>query len=445
METIFVYSPIVTPRHKYVVNWLLKERLQLDYKIVSDKAELGGARMVISYGQPFINSISIPMAGLLKEKGVQIAAPPKGEWEGLPTIYSYNDDHYTLPFDIFSAIFYLISRYEEYYKYTPDKHGRYPATSSILYKNGWLERPIVDEWVEEFRKLMVSHFEALIPLPAFAFRPTYDIDMAYSHLHKGAGRIAGAYLRALLHADMKQISLRTQVLKKKQKDPYDAFRWMRQLHKEYGYVPIYFVLSAKRTTDFDKNIHPQHPAMVRVIKNLVKEGSVGIHPSYYSDKDDTMAQEQAILAKVAGKGTSLSRQHYIKLVMPDTYEMLLRNNITEDFSMGYGSHLGFRAGTGSSFLWYDLSTEKISPLRVHPFCFMDSTAHYEAKLTIYQAFEKLEAMSKLLEETGSTLVTVFHNYSLGTDEIWKGWRQAYELFMYGKAQRRVNFDNAGVD
>ena len=198
---------------------------------------------------------------------------------------------------------------------------------------------------------------------------------------------------------------------------------------------MYFVLSAERTTRFDKNIHPLHPAMVRVIKNLVKEGHIGIHPSYYSAADDVLQREKAMLEKVAGCTTSVSRQHYIKATMPGTYRMLLANNIAEDYTMGYGTHLGFRAGTGNSFLWYDLERESVTALRIFPFCFMDTTAHYEMGLSTMQAFEQLQAMTRLLEQTGSLLITVFHNFSLGTDEEWRGWRQAYELFVHNKASR----------
>ncbi len=95
-----------------------------------------------------------------------------------------------------------------------------------------------------------SPADIILPPANFAFQPTYDIDMAYSHLHKGVGRIVGAYMRALLKGDVRQISERTQVLKKKQKDPYDSFRWLRQLHKEYDCKPIYFILSSFKTTPF---------------------------------------------------------------------------------------------------------------------------------------------------------------------------------------------------
>jgi hypothetical protein len=429
METIVVYSADNSNRLKFVLDWLLKERLHLSYTVTTNEADTAGLPFFISYGKPLANSVSIPDEGLLWKTGIQKIEPLLGSWKDIPTLFAAADGEYTVPFDLFTAVFFLLSRYEEYYHYHPDKHGRYPAAKSILCKNGWLMRPIVDEWLTVFRKVVQAASGIQIEQTPFLFQPTYDIDMAYSHLHKGVGRIVGAYLRALITVDLKQINERTQVLKKKQKDPYDSFRWLRQMHKEYDLKPLYFVLSSLKTTAFDKNIHPQHPAMVRVIKNLAKESAVGIHPSYFSERHDALNKEKKTLEQVSGKDIHISRQHYIRMKMPRTYRVLLEHGITEDYSMGYGSHLGFRAGTGNSFAWYDLEKETITPLRVFPFCFMDTTAHYEAKMTVNEAFEQLHVMRRKLHQTGSTMITVFHNFSLGTSSEWKGWKAAYEQFM----------------
>jgi hypothetical protein len=434
MESIVVYSAENSNRLNYILDWLLKERLQLSYSVVHSEAEVADLPFFISYGKLLPNSISIPDAGLLWQKGIQKQEPSKGNWKEIPILFSENNGGHTVPFDLFSAIFYLLSRYEEYYPFEADRHGRYPATASILCKSGWLLRPLVDEWVSAFRKQLQAVASINITPTPFLYQPTYDIDMAYSHLYKGAKRIVGAYMRALLKGDVKQISERTQVLKNKQKDPFDSFRWLRQLHKEYDCKPIYFILSAFKTTAYDKNIHPQHPAMMRMIKNLAKEGTIGIHPSYYSGQGDTLHKEKKMLEHIASRAMHISRQHYIKIKTPDTMRLLLRNDIAGDYSMGYGSHLGFRAGTGNSFYWYDLQNEVVTKLRIHPFCFMDTTAHFEAKLNVADAFEKLAEMSKRLEQTGSTLITVFHNFSLGTGNEWKGWRQAYENFLQEKTQ-----------
>lgn len=437
METIAVYTTQKSSRLTYVLDWLLKERLHTSYTIITNEAEASALPFCLAYGAPLPNSISIPDGGLLWQQGTEKVTVETGNWQDIPTLFANGTAGYSLPFDLLSALFFLLSRYEEYYAFEPDKHGRYPATSSIMYRQGWLLRPLADEWVHAFKKVLRTKHTTLYNETHFLYQPTYDIDMAYSHLHKGATRIIGAYMRALLKMDVGQINERTKVLKKKQKDPYDSFRWLRQLHKAYDYKPLYFVLSAEKTTDFDKNIHPGHPAMMRVIKNLAREGATGIHPSYYSDKGDMMSNEKQLLERVTGRSIHISRQHYIRVKTPDTYRLLLQNGIAEDYSMGYGSHLGFRAGTGNSFYWYDLQNETTTRLRIHPFCFMDTTAYYEAKLTAAEAFEMLELMCRRLQQTGSVLITIFHNFSLGTSAEWKGWRQAYERFLEEKSMNHA--------
>ncbi len=444
MDIVVVYASYQSPRLTYVLDWLFRERLQLTYQLTTSEEEAINAPYCITYGSILPGKIAIPDAGLTaknsitslqsadagihRNKGLEECHPKVGDWNGLPVLFAHADG-YTIPFDICSAIFYLISRYEEYFPENTDRHGRYPATDSILYKQGWLTRPLVDQWVEAFRQLLETTWKVTIPKHVFTFQPTYDIDMAYSHAYKGIKRIVGAYIRALLKGDVKQISERTQVLKKKAIDPYDSFLWLRQLHEQYGYKPIYFILSALRTTPFDKNIHPKHPAMVRVIKQLAREGEVGIHPSYFATHYDEMAKEQNTLKQIIAQPIHISRQHYIRLMIPTTYHLLMDNEITQDYSMGYGSHIGFRAGTGSSFLWYDLLKESVTPIRTHPFCFMDTTAHFDMSMSVTDAFTSLDAMVAGLQECGSSLHTVFHNFSLGTDQQWLGWNNAYAAFL----------------
>ena len=429
MVTVVVYTPHSSPRLTYVLDWLLKERLQTDYVVINNITDIPAGLCTIVYGTAAPNAINIPDSGLLWQKEIKNVPVATGRWQGIPTLFAVPEAGNTIPFDLFSAVFYLISRYEEYLPFAADKYGRYPHEESMLYKNGWLQRPLVDEWIEVFRVDLQRVSGLVILRSKFTFQPTYDIDIAYSHIFKGIKRIVGAYIKAIMKGDLQQINERTQVLKKKQTDPYDSFSWLRNVHSRLGYRPIYFVLCALKTTAYDKNIHPRHPAMIRVIKQLAKEGEVGIHPSFYANKYDVMAKETDTLARITGHTIAISRQHYIKLDIPKTFRLLIDNEITDDYSMGYGAAPGFRAGTGSSFLWYDLEHEKTSALRVHPFCFMDTTAHYEGGMTAADAFTTLEGMKASLMQTGSTLITIFHNFSLGTAHEWAGWASAYEQFL----------------
>jgi hypothetical protein len=189
-------------------------------------------------------------------------------------------------------------------------------------------------------------------------------------------------------------------------------------------------LCALEKTAYDRNVHPYKKWMKKLMSILLEIGNVGLHPSYFSYNNKVLLNnEKSALENVLEKEIPLSRQHYIRLQLPQTYRILESLAITDDFSMGYASELGFRAGTGRSFLWYDLGKELCSELRVHPFCFMDATAHYYKNLTAAEAFTELEKMNAILKKTNSKLMLVMHNYTLGNDQEWEGWQKAYEAFL----------------
>jgi len=426
MQTIFVFVPQLSPRLFYTLDWVLKEQLQLDYRLLTDKTSLPEG-FFISYGTPVPGSLFIPDNGLLWQQNIQAGYQPSFE-ENL----QYHQEIKALSFDIFSAVFYLLSRYEEYMpdRFTPDKHNRFPATESVLYKCGLLEIPVVDEWLQALREILLQQFGITVATKNFSFLPTYDIDIAWSYQNKGWKRNTGAFIKDLLAGNFAAASSRITVLSGKDKDPYDAFDWMQKLHDQLDIKPIYFILAALATTPFDKNISPAHPAMQTLIRRLAENGTIAMHPSYFTKSDNQLFEkEQRTLARITNEEITISRQHYIRLHLPETYRQLTLHHISDDYSMGYGAWLGFRAGTGNSFNWYDLQQEQETTLRIHPFCFMDTTAHYELKLAADVAFERLYQMSLRLKRCNSTLITVFHNFSLGSAREWKGWHTAYERFL----------------
>lgn len=427
MTPVVIYCSFTSPRLSYVLDWIFNEQLQTGYVLVNNKQDAEKHPFCISYGNILPQSISIPATGLLQQENIEEHNITTGTVNNVPVLYAVNHSGYSFNFDLFSAVFFLITRYEEYLPFPPDKHNRYPATKSILFKMDCLERPLVDEWLLMLRNELNKHIT--IPTPSFSFLPTYDIDIAYSYTYKGLIRTVGAYLKDIATGNMQQVKERTACIKG-EKDPFDSFDWLFDLHGKYNLRPVYFILSAQSRTAFDKNIHPAHPAMKRLIKRLAADGEIGLHPSYYSNRDtDLIFSEKKVLVAVASVPVNISRQHYIKNKIPYTYKVLLSKTITEDYSMGYATHLGFRAGTGQSFLWYNLKEEKVTTLRVHPFCFMDTTARFECGLTAVDAFARLEKMKTALQNCDSSLITVFHNFSLGTDSGWSGWSRQYEKFI----------------
>ena len=156
---IIIYCAADSNRLQYVLKWLFGEQLRCDF-IVTQNAHAAH----ISYGKNIPNAICIPDTGLLWQQDIQQHEVAIGEWQNIPTLYAVQE--YTIPFDIFSALFFLLSRYEEYYPYKPDKHGRYPATDSLLYRHHLLERPIADEWVAAFRKFLQEKTDLSLETPS---------------------------------------------------------------------------------------------------------------------------------------------------------------------------------------------------------------------------------------------------------------------------------------
>jgi hypothetical protein len=97
--------------------------------------------------------------------------------------------------------------------------------------------------------------------------------------------------------------------------------------------------------------------------------------------------------------------------------------------MGYGSINGFRASVALPFYWYDLEKEEQTQLLLCPFCFMDANSFYEQKFSFQQALGEMQRYYNIVRSANGILVTIWHNSFLGSDEIFKGWKEIYEQFI----------------
>src|SRR5207302_75149 len=53
-----------------------------------------------------------------------------------------------LSFDLFGSVFFMITRYEELVRKERDTLDRFPASASVSVREGFINRPVVNEWVE---------------------------------------------------------------------------------------------------------------------------------------------------------------------------------------------------------------------------------------------------------------------------------------------------------
>lgn len=336
-----------------------------------------------------------------------------------------------LPFDVFAAAFYLITRYEEYLPFEKDEYGRYAHTNALAFRENFLHLPIVNIWLDELKKALKQKFPNLIFKPRqFNCIVSYDIDVAYSFLHKGPLRNAAGFIRSFAKGQWSSMKTRINVLLRKENDPYDCYEWLDALHLYCRLKPYYFFLVAKNTGKYDKNISTSRRAFHKLVEYYAANYKVGLHPSWQSGDDPVLLKEELEwLEAVAGKKVSYSRQHFIRFTFPDTFRQLLKAGIKKDFSLGYGSINGFRASVCSSFYWYDLENENQTDLRLFPFCFMDANSFFEQKHSPQQAYQQLIAYYEMVKRLNGMFISIWHNNILGSDKQFKGWPEMFDLFM----------------
>ena len=343
----------------------------------------------------------------------------------------FKTENSDLPFDIFAASFYLLSRYEEYLPHEKDMYGRYAYENSLACKENFLTLPLINIWVKELVAVIIKKYSTFnIQYSIFNYLPTYDIDIAYSFKHKGLLRNIGGFLRS---PSLERIK----VLLGSQKDPFDIYDYLDALHKKNNLQSLYFFIVAEKNGQYDKNISPHKEAMWQLVKQHAKKYSIGLHPSWQSGNDlSLLKKEKQQLEAMAGQtasagqtGITSSRQHYIRFNLPGGYQRLTAAGITDDYSMGYGSINGFRASVASSFFWYDLEKEEQTALRIHPFCFMEANSFYEQKYSAQEAYEEMTHYYEQCKAVNGTLITIWHNNFLGSDKTFVGWRSMYERFL----------------
>ena len=362
-----------------------------------------------------------------------------------PCFFVSQDNH---GFDVFAAIFYLISRYEEYLPHQKDMYGRYAHTNALAYKYNFLDKPLVNVWIKDLLKrlstvyrlpstesvaeLTTYNLQLTTSSSAFSFTPTYDIDIAFEYNHQSIIKNIGGFFKDLLKADIEKVIERATVYSGTKQDPFDTYQWLDTLHQEHHLAPIYFFLLANKKGIYDKNIPPTKKAMQQLVQQHAATYSVGIHPSWQSGDNELLVKvELESIKKITNKPCNISRQHYIRLTLPDTYRILIQNGITQDHSMGYGSINGFRASVASPFYWYDLDKEAVTSLKLYPFCYMDANSFFEQHLSAEEAGEELQYYHDTVKEVGGQLITIFHNHFLTKQPQWKPWREMYLRFLEG--------------
>src|SRR5690554_5968688 len=197
MLLVFTDQPL-TSRLKYVLQWIFEEQLQLSFELTNDSdywQKFSGAKL--NYSDQFIEgqNLQIKPAHLLfeidqiKEQNLSIQ-----RWKKT-TVPFYNQPGAKIPFDLFAATFYHISRYEEYLPHIKDRHGRFKVEESMAGQFEFLDQAVVDVWMKHFSIFLKQLFSIAIPQKEFQVKHTFDIDMVWKYKNKSSKKVYGGFIK----------------------------------------------------------------------------------------------------------------------------------------------------------------------------------------------------------------------------------------------------------
>ncbi len=435
MNRILIYSPHDTPRLRYVLDLFFQQILgNVTWKLTAQLDLFLAAADVAKFNYSATVLPDIPQLlphGLLSEKGIHPLDVQPQNYQGRMAAFFVCPNDFCkeicYPFDLFSWCFYLVSRYEEYLAFEADAWGRFPATQSIAFQQDFLQRPIVNEWVWDWATQLQVFYPALTFKPRpYGFTPSYDIDHAFAFAYKPLWRQIGAWGRNRWQGDQESLQLRRATRRNPEADPYNVYAYLQQLAQHYQDEPLFFWLLGDYGPH-DKNLPYDLPEMHELVRSQTRYGNAGLHPSFASNASLTQLRLEAKrLRKILHHPAERSRQHYLKLHWPTTYQRLLQIGIRHDYSMGYARALGFRASIATPFIWYDLTQETATPLLIHPFAVMDVTLNTYLQLSPAAAIEAVLPLIAHSKAVHGQFIPVWHNSSLCEAWQWKGWRAVYE-------------------
>jgi hypothetical protein len=465
--TLVVRTPrSAATERRYVMGLVLGEWLELEYELVCEARDdvsislAGGAGELLladvfltRSAATWLRPESLPSGplpvwsvdrSLADAALVDVRLPVVAGRELEPGAYARVDEGTVhLGLDIFGSVFFMVSRYEEAVLELRDEHGRFPAAASLSVREGFADRPIVNEYVEVLWAAMRRLWPALARRQRrYRFLPSHDVDIPFCRGSSTARllRSLGADIARRRDLDLAARRLRAYrgrpVDGRLPRDVCDTYDELMNLSERVGATSVFHFFGERTGLPIDAEYEPSEPRIREVLRRIGERGhEIGLHASYGSPRDPEMLRRQLerLQAACAVAGVEQeewqSRQHYLRLETPATWRALEEAGLACDSTLGFSSMGGFRAGCCYEFPVYDLQARRTLRLRERPLVAMEVALLDRQGLSHDQVLKRIATLRERCRLFGGDFTLLWHNSRLQT----RADRETYEAIVLGPA------------
>ncbi|MBV1924536.1 MAG: hypothetical protein KUG68_10970 [Flavobacteriaceae bacterium] len=365
---LLIYTQKITPRFTYVFKHICTRILGIEIKFTNAiETFIAEDGPKLSYGkQPLGNELFLQSQEILSHQGIESVEINVKPWEETKCFFQVSDKS-ALPFDIFSASFYLLSRYEEYLPHVKDEYGRFPASESLAFKENFLQYPVIDIWAYKFKIVLSENFPDLSFFKKeMEIHNLIEASNPYAFKQKGLLKSIIGFTKDTLKFRISKNFRRTKVLLGIKTDPFNTFEWViSQSKSNKTKLTVFFLMG--NDLNYYEGINAQKKRYRMLIKFVSDYKNIGLIFSSISLLNLTaIKKEKEQLENVINSEltSSVNKGYFVKL--PEFYRNLIEVEVEKDFTMVYEETVGFRASTCTPFLFYDLDYEIKTPLIIQP-------------------------------------------------------------------------------
>jgi len=332
--------------------------------------------------------------------------------------------------DIFASSYFMLTRWEEYIIKTRDNHNRFPDSESLAYQHNFMNRPIVNEYVEMLWNMCYSLDNKLTKIDRkYKITLTHDVDdiLLYKNPVSVLAMIKNDILKRRNFSSLFYTIMNFPLsFFNKNRDPYYTFDWIMTLSESIGVKSHFFFMDIGETKH-DKRYNNNSTYVKKLTDKIKKRGHhIGIHPSYNAyDNFNLLKKEKHILEKNLDLKINYGREHFLRFSIPQTWQIWERNSMTWDSTLGYSNNIGFRCGVCYEYSVFNiLSREKLKlkekPLIMMEASFIDNISSIDTN-TLFQSINELILVTK---RYNGNFVLLWHNSSFNTLK-WKAYKKIY--------------------